>query len=438
MVMRRTNARRSRCCASDSTARTAFARWRSALALALVAPALVASCASSRAKPDLSALPPGEEGYAILCSKVLSVDDADHVFAPGMILVRGAHIAYVGERRAVPEGYRVLDCGGAWATPGCVELHSHIHTGGWGDINDMVIPVNPEFRASAGMRPSNADIRRACAGGVTTLFGIPGSGTSQSGFGVVYKAKTHATFDESVVRDPGGMKVAQSYNPERRAGDFGSTRAGLSWILEDLNAKALDSIREDRFDPALENLKKVHKKELPVLIHSAGSDGYAAAARMWKEKYDTNCVLSHGCFTAHEIAPYIVSTGAPINAGPRTMDFVRTHDGAITGTVEKYLAAGAKDLSLCTDSPVMPQEELFLQGSMSARLGADSYQMLRAVTIHPAKVFGLADRVGSLEVGKDADIVIHAGDPLDPRARVELVLIDGHIEYDRQRDGQWF
>jgi imidazolonepropionase-like amidohydrolase len=455
MVMRRTNARRSRHGASDSIPRTALTRMRSALALAarsiarpaivrrrsafaVAALALAASCASSRAKPDLSALPAGEEGYAILCSKVLSVDDADHVFAPGMILVRGAHIAYVGERRAVPAGYRVLDCGGAWATPGCVELHSHIHTGGWGDINDMVIPVNPELRASAGMRPSNADIRRACAGGVTTLFGIPGSGTSQSGFGVVYKAKTHATFDESVVRDPGGMKVAQSYNPERRAGDFGATRAGLSWILEDLNAKALDSIREDRFEPALENLKRVHKKELPVLIHSAGSDGYAAAARMWKEKYDTNCVLSHGCFTAHEIAPYIVSTGAPINAGPRTMDFVRTHDGAITGTVEKYLAAGAKDLSLCTDSPVMPQEELFLQGSMSARLGADSYQMLRAVTIHPAKVFGLADRVGSLEVGKDADIVIHAGDPLDPRARVDLVLIDGHIEYDRQRDGQWF
>lgn len=405
-------------------------------ALALVT--VLASCASSRSKPDLSDLPPGEAGYAVLCGKVLAVDDADHIYSPGLILVRGTHIAYVGEPRAIPAGYRVLDCGNAWATPGFVELHSHIHTGGWGDINDMVIPVNPEFRASAGLRPSNADIKRACAGGVTTLFGIPGSGTSNSGFGVVYKSKTQARFDEAVVRDPGGMKVAQSYNPERRAGDFGATRAGLSWILEDINDKALGAIREERFDPALENLKKVQEKELPVLIHSAGSDGYASAARMWKEKYDTNCVLSHGCFTAHEIADYIVMTGAPINAGPRTMDYIRTRDGAITGTVERYLAAGAKNLSVCTDSPVMPQEELFLQGSVSARLGADSYQMLRACTIHPAKVFGLADRVGSLEVGKDADIVIRIGDPLDPRACVELVLIDGRIEYDRTRDGQWF
>jgi imidazolonepropionase-like amidohydrolase len=416
--------------------------WRapsaSIRALMLALAVCLASCASSHAKPDLSALSPGEEGYAVLCSKVLAVDDADHIYSPGMILVRGAHIAYVGERRAIPAGYRVLDCGDTWATPGYVELHSHIHTGGWGDINDMVIPVNPELRASAGMRPSNADIKRACAGGVTTLFGIPGSGTSNSGFGIVYKSKTHARFDDVVVREPGGMKVAQSYNPERRAGDFGATRAGLSWILDDLNQKALGAIRENRFDPALENVKKVHEKKLPVLIHSAGSDGYAAAARMWKVKYDTDCVLSHGCFTAHEIADYIVSTGAPINAGPRTMDYIRTHDGAITGTVERYLAAGAQNLSVCTDSPVIPQEELFLQGAVSAHLGADSYQMLRACTIHPAKVFGLADRVGSLEVGKDADIVIHAGDPLDPRARIDLVLIDGHIEYDRQRDGQWF
>jgi imidazolonepropionase-like amidohydrolase len=400
----------------------------------------LAGCASTRSSaPDLAPLAADEKGYAILCAKVLAVDDEDQVFTPGMILVKDGRIAYVGVPRTVPEGYRVIDQGRAWATPGMVELHSHIHgMGGFGDINDMVIPVNPELRASAALRPSNSDIRRACAGGVTTLYGIPGSGTSMSGFGVLYKSKTNAGYDSAVLRDPGGMKVAQSYNPERRAGDFGSTRAGLGWILEDVNDKALAAEKQGRFDLALENLKKVHRKELPVLIHCAGSDGFADAARMWKGKYDTNCVLSHGCFDAHATAPYIVGLGAPINAGPRTMDYTTTHDGAITGTVAKYEAAGSKDLSLCTDSPVMPQEELFLQGSMSARLGADGYAMVRAVTIHPARVFGIADRVGSLEVGKDADIVLHDGDPLDPRARVELVLIDGEIEYDRVSDGQWF
>jgi imidazolonepropionase-like amidohydrolase len=345
--------------------------------------ALLAACSSTGRRGSLAALRPGEEGFAVLCAKVLTVDGEDHVYSPGMILVRESKIAYVGERATVPSGYRVLDLGPAWATPGMVELHSHIHTGGWGDINDMVIPVNPEFRASAGLRPSNPQIKVACAGGVTTLFGIPGSGTIHSGFGVIYKAKTDATYADAVVKDPGGMKVAQSYNPERRAGDLGLTRAGLGWILEDVNERAIGANREKRFDPALANLEKVHRRELPVLIH---------------------CV---------------------------------TRDGSITGTVAKYLAAGAKDISVNTDSPVMPEEELFLQGTMSARLGADPYTMLRACTIHPAKVFGIDDRVGSLEPGKDADIVLHAGDPLDPRARVELVLIDGRIEYDA-RKGQWF
>ena len=104
----------------------------------------------------------------------------------------------------------------------------------------------------------------------------------------------------------------------------------------------------------------------------------------------------------------------------------------------RYIAAGVKSVSVNTDAPVMPQEELFLQGSMSARLGADSYLMMRAVTIEPAKQFNLAHRLGSLEVGKDADIVLRTGSPLDPRARVERVWIDGELEYDRARDGQWF
>jgi imidazolonepropionase-like amidohydrolase len=416
------------------SARLAGRAAKLGLGMALLA---FAACTSTDRRGSMEALPEGEEGVAILCAKILTVDGEDRVYGPGMILVRDAKIVYVGERAPVPAGYRELDVGAGWATPGMVELHSHIHTGGWGDINDMVIPVNPELRASAGLRPSNSLVKVACSGGVTTLFGIPGSGTSNSGFGVVYKAKTNATYQDVVVRDPGGMKIAQSYNPERRSGDLGLTRAGLGWILEDVNDRAVGANRDGRFDPALENLKKVHRKELPVLIHCAGSDGFVAAARMWKQKYGTRCVLSHGCFDAHATAPWIVETGAPINAGPRTMDYLVTRDGAITGTVDRYLAAGAKDISVNTDSPVMPQEELFLQGTMSARLGADPYTMLRACTIHPARVFGLDDRLGSLEPGKDADIVIRSGDPLDPRARVELVLIDGRVEYDA-RKGQWF
>jgi imidazolonepropionase-like amidohydrolase len=399
--------------------------------------AVLAGCASTK-KADLSPLGPDERGWAVHCDKILTADADDHVYTNGLILVRGSKIAYVGPDRAIPAGYQVLENTAGIAAPGMVDLHSHIHSGGFGDVNDMVLPVNPEFRAAAALRPSNEAVRTACAGGVTTLYGIPGSGTSMSGFGLIYKTKTHATYDEAVMKTVGGMKIAQSYNPERGAGDLGQTRAGLSWILEDINEKAIGATRQGRKDRALENLQKVHTKELPVLIHCAGSDGFTVASRMWKEKYDTRCVLSHGCFDAHATAKYIVKAGAPINAGPRMIDYFSTRDGRITGITAKYEDAGAKNLSVCTDSPVMPEEELFLQGAMSARYGADSYTMLRATTIHPARAFGIDDRVGSLEVGKDADIVIRSGDPLDPRSRVELVLIDGEVQYDRRHDGQWF
>lgn len=421
-------------------ARTSSAR----LVASLFAFALAACSATRHARPevgdrpDLSPLRAGEKGFALLCGKVITADEEGRMFPRGLILVRNGRIAYVGERRDVPAGYAVVDCGEQWATPGMVDLHSHVHSGGFGDVNDMVIPVNPELRVAPAVRPGNPLIKLACASGITTLFGIPGSGTSHSGFGIVYKTKVRAAFEDCVVRNPGGMKVAQAYNPERRAGDLGATRAGLAYILEDVNDKAIAATRQGRRDPALENLQRVHQRELPVLIHSAGSDSWAAAARMWHNTYHTDCVLSHGCFDAHMTAPWIAETGAKVNAGPRTMDYVVTRDGAITGTAAKYIAAGVKSVSVNTDAPVMPQEELFLQGSMSARLGADSYLMLRAVTIEPAKQFNLAHRLGSLEVGKDADIVLRDGDLLDPRARVERVWIDGEIEYDRARDGQWF
>lgn len=410
----------------------------------LAACALLSACAGTAFRgergapaeiPDLVA---GEAGHAIRVAKVIACNDEDNIHSPGMVVTRNGKIVYVGPVKPLPAGYTLLDYPDAVAIPGMVDLHSHVQSGGFGDTNDMVMPVNPEFRASAALRPSNRLIKLACAGGVTTLFGIPGSGTSMSGFGILYKTKTSGSFDDCVLRNPGGVKVAQAYNPERRGGDFGQTRAGLSWILEDVNEKAIGANREGRFDPALANLQKVNTRELPILIHCAGSDSFPAAARMWQERYGTRCVLSHGCFDAHATAPYVVETGAPINAGPRTMDYLSTRDGKITGTAAVYLASGAKNLSLNTDAPVMPQEELFLQGSMSSRLGADSYQMLRAVTIHPARSFGIDDRVGSLECGKDADIVIASGDPLDPRSRIELVLIDGQIQYNRQVEGQLF
>ncbi|MDE0892122.1 MAG: amidohydrolase family protein [Planctomycetota bacterium] len=385
------------------------------------------------------ALPCGD-GLAIHCGKVMSMDDSDSIHAPGMIWVEDGELSYVGAVREVPEGWELRTEDEMWAMPGMVDLHTHIHSGGWGDTNDMVHSVNPELRAQAALRPANRLGKLACAAGVTCLLGIPGSGTNMSGFGVLYKTKTSGSFEEVVWKRVGGLKVAQDSNPARRAGTegWGNCRASMGWTLEDVADKALASRREGRRDPALENLEKVMAGELPVLIHTAGSEGVVNTARMWSRKYNTHCVISHGSFDGWKVASVIAEWGVPVNHGPRTMDWFSSRNGRINGSGAEYVAAGVPLFSLNTDSSVIPQEEFFLQGSMTARLGGSPYQMLRALTIHPAKAFGLDDRVGSLEVGKDADIVLYDGDPLDPRTRVMRVWIEGELQYDRDETRAFF
>lgn len=392
----------------------------------------------------LRPLAAGEEASVVFAGKVFTMDDEDAVYAPGFVVVRNGSIAAVGPAAAfgdepsVPEGFEVLDHPDGWVIPGLIDLHSHVQTGSWGDINDMVLPINAEFRTSPTIRPGNRNVRRALAAGVTTLFGIPGSGTSMSGFGVLYKTKADETYEDTVFADPGGLKVAQDSNPQRGAGDFGAGRAALRWILADANDKAIAASEADRFELEFENLKKIHSKELPVLIHTAGSDGVANTARMWRRTYDTRSTVSHGSFDGWKVAEYVGSLGMPVNNGPRVIDYFSTRSGRVVGMADEYVKGGVPLISLNTDAGVMPQEEFFLQGAMASRYGADDYLMLRALTIHPAKSFGIDDRLGSLEPGKDADLAIFNGFPLDPRARAEVVLIDGRVEYDRSSEGQRF
>ncbi len=383
-------------------------------------------------------LAPGETGSIVHCAKLVTCDAQDHVFAPGTIVVRNGKIEAVGEALDAPSGFTSYDFGDAIVAPGFVDLHTHIHSGSFGDINDMVLPVNPEFRASAALAPDNAQIRRARAGGVTTLFGIPGSGTSMSGFGVLYKSTASYSYERAVVADPGGLKVAEDSNPQRGAGDLGAGRGALAWIIQNVIDRARAAQHSDRPSFGMGNLQKVLDKQLPVLIHTAGSEGVVNTARMWRVSNDTKSTLSHGCFDAWKCARAVKDIGINVNNGPRTIEWFSSREGRVVGICAEYLEAGVKNLSMNTDSPVVPEEELPLQSAMSARYGADDYTMLRALTIHPAIEFGVDRRVGSLEPGKDADVVVWSGWPLDPRSRVELVLIDGHLEYDRAHDGQLF
>jgi imidazolonepropionase-like amidohydrolase len=180
----------------------------------------------------------------------------------------------------------------------------------------------------------------------------------------------------------------------------------------------------------------VHRGELPVLIHCASAEGVADAIRMWKVRYGTEAVISHGCWDGWHAAAFAAATGTPVNVGPRVENLLAMHrEDRFVGIAAEYKKAGVELVSLNTDSPVVPEEEYFLQGTMSARRGAEPYQMLRALTTNPALSFQIGARVGSLERGKDADLVLGSGDPLDPRTRIELVSSTDAVQYSRGAEG---
>lgn len=358
----------------------------------------------------------------------------------GVMLVQSGKIKAIGTRDAVtvPPGAELVDLGDAWVWPGIVDLHNHIGGGGGGDINEMGHPVNPELRTLDVVRPAAEQIKRALSGGITTTLYIPGSGTFLGGFGALLKMRWNAPLEALVLRELGAMKVAQGFNPERRAGDLGLTRMGSHDLLFQTLQSGKDYAAAWRafekgtgpkptLDPKLEQLRAVFDRKVPVLIHTAGARDIVATARMFQDVFDVRMILSHGCFDGWWAAETVARRKTPLNLGPRMYEFDRY--SRFQGMCIAYWNAGCRDMSINTDAPVVSAEELPLQGAMANRLGLPYHVAVQALTIAPARQIGMGDRLGSLEPGKDADFCVSSGDPLDPRFPVLRVYIEGSQVY---------
>jgi imidazolonepropionase-like amidohydrolase len=172
-----------------------------------------------------------------------------------------------------------------------------------------------------------------------------------------------------------------------------------------------------------------------VIIHTADARDVMGTVRMFHDEYNLPCIVSHGEFGGFRSAGELARRGVPANIGPRIYDFqIMQYEGRFRGIPSEYKAAGVKNLSLNTDSPVVPQEDLAFQATMAIHYGLDEESALRALTIEPATAVLAADRVGSLEKGKDADVCLWTGDPFDPRSHVTLTMISGAVVYDVTRD----
>lgn len=354
------------------------------------------------------------------------------------IVVEGGQIVAVGKQSEidVPAGYTHHRFPRSWAFPGGVDLHNHSQTGSWEDINDMVNPNNPELRVLDTVRPWNLQYRDASAGGVTTVNAIPGSGTNMSGAGVLVKLRPAENIDDSILRHPGSVKVAQGYNPER-ASDLGGARMGMWWMLRWWLDRARTVAEEDSLDanPEVAHIAAIVQGNHPYLVHTAGGRDTYGTVRMFQIEQQVPVVVSHASFNGYLTAPALAELNAALNVGPRNIDFSFNGKAQVRGLVEAYESGGNEDISVQTDAPVVPAEEYLYQATLAERFGATTWTCLESINVKPAQQIMADHRIGTLKPGLDADIVVKAGQPLDPRSPVQLVLVDGEIVYDI-RQGQ--
>jgi imidazolonepropionase-like amidohydrolase len=366
----------------------------------------------------------------------------------GTILASNGKIEAIGPRDQVkiPEGYAVIDHGDAFAMPGCIDAHSHI--GGAMDINEMVYQTNPELRVVDLIRPHNDALKMAVAGGVTTICYIPGSGTNMGGWGALMKTGP-GKLEDVLIRFPGVLKIAQAGNPERRGGEVGSGHMGMNYVIRDQLRLGMGYVKDwgdyeagrrstkPDYNLRLEYFKPLFRREIPVVVHTQGYQIIMSTLRILHDEMNLKVVIDHGEFDSYLLSKEIVERGIPVMAGPRGFRF-DPNVGQIKGMVAEFARRGVKNLGVNTDAPVVPGEELFFQATMAVRFGWNEEDAIRGLTIEPAKALMIDKRVGSLEPGKDADIVVTTGSIIDPRNYVTQVLIDGAVVYDIKKDRRRF
>ncbi len=394
---------------------------------------------------------PDSGGLAILAAKALLCElEGEQLIERAVVLVQGNEIEAVGRQGelAVPSDYEVYDAGDSWVMPGMIDLHSHV--GGPRGYNDMVFQVNSGLRVSATVIAGNPKLARPVAAGITTILYIPGSGTNVGGQGILMKTKEGA-FEDVVLRNPGSLKIAQGDNPKRWGYTMqrGLMNHHIRYTLRQGKAYAERWAAFERGEGPeperhlnLDVYRDLFSEEIGISTHTQYYQVVLSTLRILRMEFGFPTFIDHGSFDSWRLGALAEEIGVPAILGPRQVMFHRAYrfdtDGQVQGSAWGFQKSGTRLIGFNTDAPVMPQEELPLQSAMGVRYGFDNSELgaVRGLTIVPAVVAGIADRVGSLEPGKQADLVVISGDPSDPRSVVERVWIDGELEYEWQRGAQ--
>ena len=355
------------------------------------------------------------------------------------ILIDGGKIVKIGKGLSA-DGAEVIDATGLQVYPGFVEAHCHIGLDGYGigyeghDYNELNDPVTPQVQAIDGINPFDPCMKMAAKAGVTCFATGPGSSNSIGGtFAAIKPVGTRV--DNMIVKFPIAMKCAFGENPKRcyQKQGISSRMTNAAKIREALNkakvykakieAAGDDASKLPAYDQKSEALIPVLNHEIPLKAHAHQANDIFTAIRIAKE-FGVGLTLEH-VTEGHMIVDELAKENLPLAVGPTFGHASKFELQNKTWETPGILTKAGCHVSIITDAPVTPLHYLPLCAGLAIKAGMDEYEALRAVTINPAEHIGIADRVGSLEEGKDADVVIVDGCPFDVTGVIKHVLING-------------
>jgi imidazolonepropionase-like amidohydrolase len=378
------------------------------------------------------------------------------VIAGGTVLVDKGKVSAVGKNVRVPKSAERIDAKGRPLTPGFVDAHSHagLHEDGLPgdtDVNEKADPVTPHVRAIDAFRPTDAALLEAAQSGVSAAYITPGSANVVGGLGAVVKTVA-ARGDGQLVRPDAGLKLATGENPKRVHGEkdrMPTTRMGTAAVLRSALTKAVTYAErkrrharkkgsKDPFEPdlAMEALAGLLAGDYPARCHAHRSTDMLTAMRI-AEEFGFRLVFEHAT-ECEDVLDELGGCGIPVVIGPtfgmRTkIELRRKSFAAVRAAIEAGLL-----VAITADTDVTPLRYLNVYGALAIREGLAADEALKALTLNPAKICGVDDRLGSIAVGKDADLVLWEGDPFDARTRTAAVWIDGEpVDLALQPFGRW-
>ncbi|MGE5599575.1 MAG: amidohydrolase [Bacteroidota bacterium] len=372
----------------------------------------------------------------------------------GVVLLEGGKIKAVAENLSIPSEAEVIAGRGWLLTPGIIDAHCHLGIGEEGigfegeDYNEMTDPVTPHLRVIDGINPEEMGMLDAARNGITAVCLAPGSANVIGG--QVAVVKTYGTVvDQMVMRFPAGLKVAFGENPKRiyhNQKKMPMTRMGTAALLREGLVKAenyqrkraqaeLDPEKYEERDLRWEALVPVLRREIPLRAHAHRADDILTAIRI-AEEFGVEIVIEH-CTEGHKIAEILAEKGIPAVVGPSLSTRVKYELREKTFATAGILARAGVRVALMTDAPVIPIEHLPIAAGLAVRAGLPEEEAWRALTINPAAILKVDDRLGSIAPGKDADLVLWDGDPFDTRTWPRIVWIDGRLIQDRRGREPW-